>query len=685
MNAVRWFPRGCGRRPRRSGVAQAVLALLVLCTAAMAGAAIEDPAGPQTTPPRLGFVEGDVLFWRPGAGDWEAAQVNLPLADGDALATRDGKLELQIGGKSFIRAGDGTQMRLKSNEPGFLQLEVTSGHVAVDVRELPHAGTIEVDTANGSIRVARDGYYRIDVDSQATRVTVRRGGQAAVTPVGGSVADVATGEAVEMAGTTDARLSALAASPFDDWDRWNYDRADHFLATPRAYAVSSDIYGVEELDQNGDWRYVNTYGRVWVPSSVPAGWAPYTYGRWVSDPVYGYSWVDYSPWGWAPYHYGRWVYPGYWAWAPGPVVVAPVYSPALVAFYGGPGFAVGFGFPFVSWVALGWGQPLYPWWGPVGFIGTPCWWGWGGPHWGNNWNNHWNNNWGNHGGNNWGNHGGGNWSHNGGGSHPPGNAGVPGAMVSVPRDQFASRSINSVRLSRVSANQLKPIQGALPVVARGVPAGAAGKMPVPNLPSTQRSPAAMSEAKAGAVHGAQQLGVQRSGAGTFGSGSKAPGSTALDAVHRAGPGALTAPSRMDFSRSAAPAVRATGLSRGQTPPPLPNGLRAGASRSAFVPQSARGASASASPAGSFGRVQTQPPPVPRRMASVDRGSASWGRPAATTGMRSSPAPGRAPAPSMASQGVSRGPSGGFSAGASRSGWGGIGHSFGGMHGGGGRR
>jgi hypothetical protein len=165
MNPVRWFPRGCERRPRRSVVAQAALALLVLCTAAMAGAAIEDPAGPQITPPRLGFVEGDVLFWRPGAGDWEAAQVNLPLADGDALATRDGKLELQIGGKSFIRAGDGTQMRLKSNEPGFLQLEVTSGHVAVDVRELPRAGTIEVDTANGSIRVARDGYYRIDVDS----------------------------------------------------------------------------------------------------------------------------------------------------------------------------------------------------------------------------------------------------------------------------------------------------------------------------------------------------------------------------------------------------------------------------------------------------------------------------------------------------------------------------------------
>jgi len=45
---------------------------------------------------------------------------------------------------------------------------------------------------------------------------------------------------------------------------------------------------------------------------VPAGWAPYTNGRWLWDPVYGYSWVDYAPWGWAPFHYGRWVYNGYW-------------------------------------------------------------------------------------------------------------------------------------------------------------------------------------------------------------------------------------------------------------------------------------------------------------------------------------------------------------------------------------
>jgi hypothetical protein len=61
-------------------------------------------------------------------------------------------------------------------------------------------------------------------------------------------------------------------------------------------------------------------------------------------------------------------------------VVRTYYAPALVAFYGG---GVGFGFsvgaPRVGWVALGWGEPLLPWWGPPAFRSHAHWAGWGGP------------------------------------------------------------------------------------------------------------------------------------------------------------------------------------------------------------------------------------------------------------------------------------------------------------------
>ena len=624
MNAVWWLPRERGRGPRRSIARWAALAALILCTGTVARGAIEEQAGLQTTPPRLAFLDGEVMFWRPGAGDWEAAQLNIPLAAGDSLATRSGKLEMQIGARSFVRAGDGTQLRVQSNEPDFLQLDVSAGHVSIDLREVRRGSAVRIDTPNAAVAIVRDGYYRVDVDAETTRVIVRRGGQASVTPSGGSIADVATGEAIEVTGTESAQLAALAAPPFDDWDRWNYDRVDRLLAAPRSYAVSADVYGAGELEQYGSWRYANTYGRVWVPNSVPAGWAPYSDGRWIWDPLYGYSWVDYAPWGWAPYHYGRWVYAGYWGWAPGPVLAAPFYSPALVAFFGGPGFSVGFGVgvPFVSWVPLGWGEPLIPWWGGVGFIGAPCWRGWGGPRIVNNViiNN--------------------NNVVNVNKINFYRNMNAPGGVVGVPRDQFNSRSLDRVRLTNFNRDQLQPVHGALPVASKGggIP-DVGGRRPfgggAAGAAGTNFGRGGQGSASSGANFdraGQQALGTQRSGAAAAGTNAGRM-SGAFDGLRTRGPGALTAPVRQDSGTAGAPAARSTNFGRGQSPPPLPGGGKNAAVSSAFDGLR-RGNSAA--PAGGFARPsapsaggtnfgRSAAPPLPRNPAAP---SSNFGRPSA---------------------------------------------------------
>jgi hypothetical protein len=155
------------------------------------------------------------------------------------------------------------------------------------------------------------------------------------------------------------------------------------------------------------------------------------------DPLYGWTWVDDAPWGWAPYHYGRWVFAsGFWAWAPGPIIVRPIYAPALVAFFGG--FAVG---RPLAWVALGWGEPCVPWWGPPGFVGAAWWGGWGGPRVVNNVRI----------------------------EHKTvykakqiniyQNAGVRDAIVAVDRDHFGRRSGGGERLRASKAGKLKPVHG----------------------------------------------------------------------------------------------------------------------------------------------------------------------------------------------------------------------------------
>ena len=70
--------------------------------------------------------------------------------------------------------------------------------------------------------------------------------------------------------------------------------------------MSPDVVGYQDLDANGTWRIDATYGNVWSPNRVPAGWAPYRDGHWAWVDPWGWTWIDDAPWGFAVSHYGRW-------------------------------------------------------------------------------------------------------------------------------------------------------------------------------------------------------------------------------------------------------------------------------------------------------------------------------------------------------------------------------------------
>jgi len=337
-------------------------------------------------PLRLSYINGNVSFWRYGAEDWVGARINTPLAVGDAIYTSaNSGLELQGEGRGYVRADDNTEIILVNQTPDYLQLKVPSGRVSLDLRTFPSASyTIEVDTPNAVFTIDRTGYYRVDVDGDVHFIT-RRGGRATVTPAGGQAMTVLPSEEIVVRPGTDwSRAESYVAPELDQWDRWNYDRSNDLADALSDRYLPAGIAGGRDLDHYGNWRLSQDYGQVWVPDAMPVGWAPYSNGRWIWDPYYQWTWVDDAPWGWAPYHYGRWVYlGGYWAWAPGPVVLnRPVYAPALVAFFGGSqhgSASVGFVGSGLGWVALGWGEPLTPWWGRTGFVGRPYWGGWNGP------------------------------------------------------------------------------------------------------------------------------------------------------------------------------------------------------------------------------------------------------------------------------------------------------------------
>jgi hypothetical protein len=401
-----------------------VLLLGTLAAVALLGADADDEAAAEfeRTPPRLAFVDGDVSFLRPGAEDWAPARANLALASGDRLYTGEGaNLELQVGARAFLRAGERTELGVESHEPDFLQLRVGAGLASLDLRSLPAGHTIELDTPNAAFTIEEAGYYRLDVDGDATTLTCRRGGSATLATPGGGPLVVGASEQVVV---TDGDAESYAAPELDDWDLWNQRRTDGQLDSLSARYVGSDVYGASDLDQYGSWRTVAPYGPIWIPSTVRVGWAPYGFGRWIWDPHFGWTWLDDAPWGWAPFHYGRWVQViGRWAWAPGPYGPRLYYAPALVAFYGGARTHVG-------WVPLGWGEPCLPWWGPRRWIGQPHWLGWSGPR-------------------------------SAGDAHQ--NAKLPGGVIAVPGAAFGTKPVDRIRIQNVGLAGLRPVRGALPI------------------------------------------------------------------------------------------------------------------------------------------------------------------------------------------------------------------------------
>jgi hypothetical protein len=334
--------------------------------------AVRETAAQEEDPPsrvaRLGYIKGQVSFDPAGTDDWVSAVVNRPITTGDKLWTDgESRAELHIG-SAAIRLSERTGFSFLNLSDRMMQIRLTEGTIGIRVRRLADDEAIEVDTPNLAFSILRPGRYRLNVNEAGDTTIINvTDGEGEVTG-GGSSYSVHPGQQGIFTGTdsVDGDIERLPdADSFDQWGDQRDLREDHAVA--RRY-VSDDVIGYEDLDDYGGWRPTPEYGTVWFPHVTVVGWAPYRYGHWAFVAPWGWTWVDDSPWGFAPFHYGRWIFAsGAWGWVPCPprvvavAYVRPVYAPALVAWVGGPHFAVGIGVGggFAAGVNVGW-FPLGP-------------------------------------------------------------------------------------------------------------------------------------------------------------------------------------------------------------------------------------------------------------------------------------------------------------------------------------
>jgi hypothetical protein len=314
-------------------------ALAFLAGVAMLGISAIASADPPSRVARLGYATGAVSLSPGGENDWVQATVNRPLTTGDRLWTdARARAEIQVGG-AMIRMNAFTSVSILNLDDQIAQLQLTQGTLNVRVRRLDANQLFEVDTPNLAFTLRQAGEYRIEVDADgnATTIVVRNGRGEAYGD--GAAYAIDSRQPYRFTGTGLREYEYLEPARLDEFDTWTSERDRRYDNSPSARYVSQDVVGYEDLDQNGTWRTDATYGSIWFPNRVAAGWAPYRDGHWAWVDPWGWTWMDDAPWGYAVSHYGRWTNQrGTWGWVPGPVRSRAYYAPALVAFVGGDNF-----------------------------------------------------------------------------------------------------------------------------------------------------------------------------------------------------------------------------------------------------------------------------------------------------------------------------------------------------------
>jgi hypothetical protein len=294
----------------------------------------DDPDEPEVKArvARVSFLRGNAKIKRVGQQDWEAVTLNLPVVQGDEIVTDQGsRIELQFDRSTHVRLEENSHLKVTTLKEEGIALSVDLGTMNVRVTSFDKSQAfLEIDAPKTTLAVEKAGSYRIDagqVSASEIRVTTAAGGEARVysdtagftLKSGRSARIVVDGPNAGEWNTDDASKSR------DEFDTWTADRDDVIARRLRTAHYGSyyddDIYGADDLTDNGEWVHTQDYGYVWRPYRTVltryVDWSPYRYGHWRWTPPFGWVWVNDEPWGWATYHHGRWVYvSGGWVWSP---------------------------------------------------------------------------------------------------------------------------------------------------------------------------------------------------------------------------------------------------------------------------------------------------------------------------------------------------------------------------------
>ena len=333
-----------------------------LALAAVSAASDDLSTGPALGVARISIVQGDVAIMRGDSGDWIAAKPNMPVVEGDSVQVNTAaRAEIQLAYGNFLRLGGGTEVEFVQLGGKQFRVRLVSG-AAIYSELAGSEADVDIETPLAAVRPMKAGRYIVSVQPAETRISVSKGRTEVAFQITSQMLESGRTMIVRE-GPTGTEFEKRRGVPDSDLSRWAEDRDREARQSVSHRYVSKDIYGADQLDYYGEWRYIPNVGHSWFPYVTPR-WSPYRHGSWNWVDYYGWTWVGAEPWGWAPYHWGRWYRdPVFgWAWYPGAPTLRHIWRPALVTFFY-LGSSTWLDSQRVGWCALAPGETYRPWYG----------------------------------------------------------------------------------------------------------------------------------------------------------------------------------------------------------------------------------------------------------------------------------------------------------------------------------
>ena len=286
---------------------------------------------------RLSRAEGQVLVSHPGSDAWEEAPVNLPLQEGDSLATQGGLAEIEFENGATVYLAENSVLQF--TKLGFAdagrttELSLTQG-TGTFYANLTSMDSFRVLASTFDVVIPVRAEFRIDAfhDGAAAEVFL---GTVSVSTTKGSTT-LTKGQSVAVHDRDFQDLNNIARLPEEDaFDEWVTEQGEIIRSGNKntlAYINSPNSYGLSDLAIYGNWVNIPAFGLSWRPFSVGFSWTPYGNGKWILDPRLGWIWVSNEAWGWMPYHFGNWLLSPTlgWVWVPGGPTGLRRWEPARV-------------------------------------------------------------------------------------------------------------------------------------------------------------------------------------------------------------------------------------------------------------------------------------------------------------------------------------------------------------------